>query len=70
MFPVALFSCVGCDDSDLGIKIYVSRTDKGGLFRDQNNQEVIPYEKSDGYFCTDEAGMRRLVEAYRMCFDQ
>lgn len=56
------FSC----DKDLGIKIYISDVEKGGIWRGQD-KELIPYHQTQGYFCTDEQGMRKLIEAYQAC---
>jgi len=67
---IASFLCLGASSCshDLGIKVYRSDTKLGGLYRDQN-KELIKYEDSTGMFCTNEEGMRKLVEALSLCKD-
>jgi hypothetical protein len=47
---VAVSACVHAPDTlDQG-KVYISFPDRGGLVREQA-KELIPYEKSHGYYC-------------------
>lgn len=59
---------LGACATDLGVKVYRSKVDKGGLYRKQAN-ELVLYKDSDGFYCTDESGIRKLTEAYKSCKD-
>lgn len=59
---------LGACAKDLGIKVYMTDVDKKGLYRAQDD-ELIKWENADGYYCTNSQGMRKLVEAYRLCKD-
>lgn len=42
------------------VKIYVSLPERGGLVRQQDN-EVIPYAESKGYFCINGDGLEVMM---------
>lgn len=58
----------GACATDLGVKVYISMVDKGGLWRAQD-KELVKYQDSNGYFCVNEGDMRKLAEAYKTCKD-
>lgn len=57
---------LGACGKELGVKIFRSKTDLGGIYRAQD-KELIKYENTEGYFCVSESDMRKLVEAYSAC---
>ena len=59
---------LGACGKELGVKIYQSRVEMGGLYRAQA-KELILFQDSHGFYCTDEAGMRKMVEALKTCRD-
>lgn len=55
----------GCKE-DMGFKLYISNPSLGGITRAQDS-ELIPYDKTEDFYCVSESTMRRLAEMYRSC---
>lgn len=51
LFLVVSLILLSCKTTgNIPVKVYVSKPDKGGIYRKQEN-EIITYDKTDGYFC-------------------
>ena len=61
LFLLTLLCLPACSAKPL-FKIYVSLPDRGGLVRSQEN-EVIPYSESKGYFCMSREHLILLIDA-------
>lgn len=60
-------SLVSCKEG-LGIKIYISKPELGGIYREQE-KELILYPDTTNYFCVNENDFKKLIEAYKACED-
>lgn len=68
LFGVLIANAVSCGQ---GLKIKVYRLDfgVGGLARKQAN-EIIPFNKAEGFYCTSRADFEALVTEYKTCRDR
>ena len=65
---VLLANAVSCGQG-LKVKIYRIDVAKGGLARKQAN-EVIPFDRSEGFYCASRSDFEAIVTEYKTCRDR
>ena len=55
-----------CRSAGLGVKVYNHQVERGGMYRGQDN-ELVPYEQANGWFCMNPDDFRKVVDFIDSC---
>lgn len=48
------------------MKVYQHQIERNGMYRGQDN-ELVPYEQANGWFCMNPEDFRKVVEFIQSC---